>query len=172
MIADCKKGQKRLRNSAPIFKAPVPPRHWTAPTWQRQTQTEQTVSLNGNSCLQEQEWLINEGHSSLLYIYQERDCVGKLFRQGSVLALNNNAWGPRAGFGVYVVGRPQGHGLDCDVKCESEQGVTGVASGKTVPTGDDNASKNLLVTHCLPQIWPFPHKAGWNLKHKVYAVLF
>jgi len=28
-----------------------------------------------------------------------------------------------------------GHGLGCDVKGESEQGVTGVAPGKTVPTG-------------------------------------
>lgn len=33
-------------------------------------------------------------------------------------------------------------------------------------------SANILVTHCFSPIWPLPHKAGWNLKHKVYSVLF
>lgn len=27
--------------------------------------------------------------------------------------------GPKAGFGAYILVRPQGHGLDCDVKCQS-----------------------------------------------------
>lgn len=49
--------------------------------------------------------------------------------------LPEKARGPRAGFGEYVPRRPRGPGLHCDVKCESEQGVTELASGKTVPTG-------------------------------------
>ncbi|TNN75284.1 hypothetical protein EYF80_014521 [Liparis tanakae] len=47
----------------------------------------------------------------------------------------NKARGPSAGRGVFVPGRPQDPGVRCDVKCESEQEVTGAASGRTVPTG-------------------------------------
>lgn len=49
--------------------------------------------------------------------------------------LSEQGSGGRTGFGVYILVEPQGHSLDCDVKFESEQGVTGVASGKTVLTG-------------------------------------
>lgn len=49
--------------------------------------------------------------------------------------LQNKARGPGAGLGVYVLGRPRGHGLGSDEKVESEEGLTGVACGETLPTG-------------------------------------
>lgn len=44
---------------------------------------------------------------------------------------------------VRKLGRPQGHGGGCDVKCESEQGVTAVASSKTVPQGECVTSRSM-----------------------------
>lgn len=42
------------------------------------------------------------------------------------------------GFAVHALRRPQGYGLSCDVKCEPEQGVTGLSRGMTVPTGRES----------------------------------
>lgn len=50
---------------------------------------------------------------------------------------NYGIWAPRTRLGGPAQGLVCAYrgGLRCDVKCESEQRVTGVASGKSVPTG-------------------------------------